>query len=453
MKRLLVWLFKCAAALGGIALLACVAVLLVNQGDDELNPKVAAFLKRERTLVPETQNAYFHVLGLGAAPGEDAHAAGRRWAAAVAGTQALKLAGKEATWPPAPTTVPKLPALCEPDRASCVRWLKEHSDVADKVLRENQQLVTRYRALHDYPRYEEVADVKMLSHPMPPYLPFLTAHRLFLMDVAFRLSENQAEAALADLRSDIAFGRRLLAGSHSIVHKAVASAHVARSVLFASDVMHSTRNAGTLAEVLGPLTDSERRQGSALRGEMALAVTALDPSRTDIEAWGFNGDSLDTLLLKYLFQYHATLNLLYSGYYAPAVAIDALPAAQFETAAAAARAAQPDVRNWRVIYNPIGKLVVAPNLVPGLIQFIARLHDLDALVRLVGLQAEIVGKGIGDGSVGTFVASSSAVNPYSGKPFSWDGKSRQIYFAPHHRYLKDRKIGGVAGRVSVALGE
>src|SRR5207253_7981607 len=122
--------------------------------------------------------------------------------------------------------------------------------------------------------------------------------------------------------------------------------------------------------------------------------------------------------------------------------VDNAPAADLGAAFIRAKEAEPEFSARRAIYNPVGKLLVSSNL-PQLNASFERIHDTDALVRLVALQAEIVAQDVKTDDVAAF--SKKAVDPYTGKPFAWDASTRQLSFEPHNPGVREQKIGGTAG--------
>jgi hypothetical protein len=136
------------------------------------------------------------------------------------------------------------------------------------------------------------------------------------------------------------------------------------------------------------------------------------------------------------------VNLLY-GFTRAWSEVDQAPAAELDAAFARARAAEPKFSAWGAIYNPVGKLLVFINaLQPA--GYFERVHDADALVRMVALQAQIVAKNVKPDAI-------DSRNPYTGKPYGWDAQTRQLYFEPRGSSLKERRIGGVANRVGITL--
>lgn len=450
MKKLLKW---AAIAILLVAGIPVAALLLANLRDEELDPAAAAFIKTELPRVPDEQNAFYHLAGLAAALSENPHAAGRTWLAQVHATQARRLAGESAAWPEPLKGSPKLPALCSPERGdSCIQWLKEKPD-ARKHLAEHAQVVERYRSVHAYPSFADMTDARLYSYPIMAFLPSIEGQRLFLMDLARRFESGETDAALAALRDEIALGRRMMAGSRSILQKTVATSHLTRTTLFASDALATYREAigpkaALLGEALRPLSTDERQLLPALRTELALMASALDPTR-------WRGDDLalglDPMLMKPFYQHRASVNLLYQGYFRQLAELDSAPATQLDAALAKARAAEPQVTAWN-LYNPVGKIFLK-SAAPELTNFFDRTHDADALVRMVALQAAIVANRVKDEEIAAFTASQarSIANPYTGKAYDWDAKARQLYFLPRSKNLRERRLGGIADRVALTI--
>jgi hypothetical protein len=432
----------------GIALLALIGIplavlLLVNLRDEALLPEAVAYMRNDAASLPDERNAFYYVLGFGAPLADDPHKAGRAWLAAVNQTQEQLLRGAEATWPAQPEGFPKIAVACSPDRESCIRWLKEKAE-ARKLVEDNRQAIGRYRGLHAYPGYRDMTDARLFSYPLPSFSPLASAQRLHLLDIAQRFERGEVDAALAALRDEIALARRMMAGSRSLLQKMLAAAQLVRTTLFASDVLTAHRprigqRAAMLAETLRPLSAEERSLAPALRSEFAMAASATDPTRWRGEDFGIG---IDTMLARPFYQHRASVNLLY-GFSRAWSEVDQASAAELDAAFARAKAAQPQFSAWGAVYNPIGKLLVFINtLQPA--GYFERMHDADALVRMIGLQAQSVAKNVMPDAI-------ESVNPYTGKPYGWERGTRQLYFEPRGSYLKERKIGGAANRVAVTI--
>jgi hypothetical protein len=440
MKKALKWLGIVLFALLGVPL---AVLLLINLRDEALLPEAVAYMRNDAASLPDEQNAFYYLLGFGAPLADDPHKAGKAWLVAVNQAQESLLKGAEANWPAQPEGLPKIAATCSPDRESCVRWLKDKAQ-AGKLVEDNRQAIGRYRGVHAYPGYRDMTDARLLSYPMPSFTPLASAQRLYLLDIAQRFERGEVDAPLAALRDEIALARRMMAGSHSLLQKVLATAQLVRTSLFASDVLSAHRarigpKAAVLAGALAPLSAEERGLAPTLRSEFAMAASASDPSRWHGEDFGIG---IDTMFARPFYQQRASVNLLY-GFTRAWSEVDQAPAAELDAAFARARAAEPKFSAWGAIYNPVGKLLVFINaLQPA--GYFERVHDADALVRMVALQAQIVAKNVKPDAI-------DSRNPYTGKPYGWDAQTRQLYFEPRGSSLKERRIGGVANRVGITL--
>lgn len=438
-KRLLLIIF-------GVAVLALVFALVVNLRDEPLLVEASDFMKPPAASVPKEQNAFYYVVGFEAPLNEDPHKAGLAWMDAVDTTQQKLLSGAEAPWPAQPRGLAKIEAYCNPEKASCIRWLKDTTE-GRPALADNAPIVARYKRVLAYPGYAEATDPRLYSYPLPRYLAFGNAQRFHLLDIAQRLERGEIDGALAALRDEIAFDRRMLAGSRTLLHKMVAAGELQRAAVFASDVLATYRKeigsrAAILMEAMKPLTADERALTPALRTEFAMAATSLEPARLRAEDLGMQ---LDTRLLRPFYQHRATVNMIYRLTQAWS-AVDNAPASELGVAMIRAKEAEPEFSARRAIYNPVGKMIFFNNL-PQLTASFQRLHDTDALVRLVALQADIVAQDVKPDDIPAFTK--KAIDPYSGKPFAWDPGKNQLWFEPRNPTIKEQKIGGSAGRVSV----
>lgn len=441
LKRLVVVVF-------GLAVLALAFLLVVNLRDEPLAPDAAEFMKLPAASVTKAQNAFYYVVGFEAPLADDPHKAGLGWLEAIDGAQQKLLTGADAPWPAQPRGLSKIEAYCIPEKSSCIRWLKESTE-GRPALNDNAAVVARYRRVLSYPGYLEAVEPQVSSYPLPRYLAFTNAQRFFLLDIAQHLERGEIDTALAALRDEIAFDRRMLAGSRTFFHKSVAAAQLQRTAVFAADVLATYREpigprAATLTEALKPLTAEERGVTAALRTEFVTAASALDPVRLRTEELGLG---VDKKLLRPFYQHRATVNMIHRLTQAW-IEVDNASAADVGTALLKAKEAEPQFSVRRAIYNPVGKLLVLHNL-PQFNAYFERVHDTDALVRLVSLQADIVAQDVKPDDVPAF--SKRTPNPYTGKPYAWDASTRQLSFEPRNQNIREQKIGGAAGRVAVTL--
>lgn len=454
MKKIAVVAVKGALWIVGIAVVLGGLLVVGNAFDEDLHPDAAAYLKPGAPArLPDDQNAYFALVGLGAPASEQPHDAGRKWVGAVKDAVARRSRGESAAWPKA-STARSAPEICVPGKSSCLAAAREKEGEARKFVADHALLLARYRVLHAYPGYAETMDYSDLGQPFPPFGPVLSAQRVFHVDAALRLVQGEVDTVLADLEKEIAFLRRLLAGSNLLIGKMVANRLLQRSTLMASDVMARHREAAAsraagLAQALQPLAAEERRMDAALRHEFRfLRNSFLHILRYPELA----GDSWIMGLARLFFAPNATANAEHP-FRKSWLDADALPATKLAGVHKQASAA-PQPPAWMAWYNPVGKILVLPSLDGNAFEaYIKAMHDLDGAVRLVALQAEIVAKNVKDEDVPQFLAAADKryANPWTEKPMQWDPKTRQIYFEPRSKRYQDDKTGGVAGRVSISL--
>jgi hypothetical protein len=424
-------------------------VIAVNLRDEAIAPEADDFMKAPTARVPKDQNAFYYVAGFEAPAAEDPHKAGQAWVDAVDATQQKLLSGaRDAPWPEQPRGLSKIEAYCIPEKTSCIRWLKESTE-GRPALADNAAIVARYRRVLSYPAYAEATDPRFYSYPLPRYAAFSNAQRLYLLEAAQRLERGEIDEALVALREEIAFARRMLAGSHSLPHKMLAAAHLQRTAVFAADALATYREqigprAAVLEQSLRPLSAEERALAPSLRSELVMAASALEPTRWRREDIGL---PVDTMVLRPFYQHRATVNMLYRVTRAWSD-VDNAPATELGPAFMRAREAEPEFSVRRAIYNPVGKMLFFNNR-PQLTPYFERIHDTDALVRLVALQAEIVAQNVKPDDVAE--VSKRRLDPFTGKPFAWDLTTRQLSFEPHNASLREQKIGGVPNRVAITL--
>lgn len=125
--RGMLWIVGIVLVLGGL-------LVAGNAFDEGLNPGAAAYLKPDAaSQLPDDQNAYYSVVGLGAPATDQPHDAGRKWVGAVRDTVAKRSAGESAEWPK-PSAARPVPGLCVPGKNSCLAAAREKEGEARKLV-------------------------------------------------------------------------------------------------------------------------------------------------------------------------------------------------------------------------------------------------------------------------------------------------------------------------------
>lgn len=437
LKRAAKWMAAAAAAVVAFALIA-------NAFDEDLDPEVLAVLEARPAPIAFARNGYFYLVGIGTS-GEDPHAAGRRYVAAVEAAQQKRIAGEDVQWPRIERLKIAASDLCGMDGGvPCLEKVRADEAGARRLLAEHAVLVERYRALLEYPQYQETQRLRHYETPLPDYLGLGAAQRLFHVQAALRLREGKALQVAYDLERALRLSRRMLAGSSTVLGKMLAAAHGRRAALFLSEALPAVARAdrkalARLAEALAPLSSAERDLARTFASELAMAASAMRSC-----------DATESALACYFFQPNATLNRLYFASHKPFLELAQAPAHRFDELRRTLH--EPAFPWWSALYNPRGKamLVMSGGRPPW--DYVARLNDLDALFRVVALQALIGERELKAAEVPDFLAGSVKryADPYSGKAMGWDARRGQLWFQPRGTPGL-RNVGGVDERFSAGL--
>ncbi|HEV2703764.1 MAG TPA: hypothetical protein VGV09_19220, partial [Steroidobacteraceae bacterium] len=344
------------------------------------------------------------------------------------------------------------------------------------LLADNRDLYQRYLELAQLQGYQETARPSYLAP-----IRFLPAElrALFLVNVSLRLQTGslaQRRDALADLQNDLRLWRRVLTGDGRFEYKMVAVASLQGDYLLLADMIADPRTdlAAVSPDVQSLVPVFELGDWSIPRAFTAqYRAFSSDWVQTRYMYSGewkpapSSGDtpprfwrSLGRAVESHYFQFNSTENLA---------------AEQMDQLMAVARAAPSQfyalrdlAQNWErdnltpysvggsydpasyvyeahgifgrwlhrhlnmisapVIFNPVGKVLVANSLAANLPDFSLRAYDGAALQRLVKLGYEIRRRQLGPSSIPAFLQQHPewATHPVSGRPFLWNAGSSEI---------------------------
>ncbi|MGH8667896.1 MAG: hypothetical protein ACREUH_01575 [Burkholderiales bacterium] len=440
--------------IGALAVIAL--AVIANAFDEDVHPEVKAYLDARPRAVAEARNGYFQMVGLDA-QGEEPHAAGRRHVAALMSAEARAPGAKRPqTEQPEMKSMP-LPRgkgtarLCAgPESEPCISKVHADEAAARKLVADHALLVERYRALLEYPAYVETYRPRHYNAPIGRFDPVMSAQQLFHVQAALRLRKGKALQVAYDLERSLAFGRRMLAGSTTLIGKMLAAAHARRTAQFVSEALPFVARAdpktlSRLADALAPLSSEEHSFAQVYRTELAMFASIARICRdrqAEADAWG--------AFHCYFFQPNATLNRQYFTIHKVLIAMGEAPAQRFDVLARELEDASESFPCWSILYNPTGKVLVGGRTMHA--KYVARVHDVDALFRVVALQAMIGERELKGDEVPAFLAGNVKRygDPYSGKAMGWDAARRQLFFQPRGTPgLMD--VGGVEKRFSAGL--
>jgi hypothetical protein len=428
------WLILASAY---ILLMAVLAVV-----DEPLNPEVESFVAVHSDPVPDAENAYYAMLGFSAPPGTDIHSRGigivARYKEAFEKETGLAefdlkkhLGGRELA------VTGQIPEFYKDRTFSCLGYAKTSQKEVQQLLADNRELLDRYYSLYHYPHYHDTAPV---SQPglFPLFAPVRAANRLMLLSLAREANAGRIDAALNSLARDIDYWRLVLKESNELISKLVSIALVKSDYLFLSDLIsHNKVGRGqqrAVERLLDGLTREELDMSGTMRREFRFTMHQIRDIKRSFFRKKQDGKrkfDAEVFLLPF-FKVNASINIIYPS---RKKLVEAAKLTGHQLAA--------ESREWEetkkaklglsAIYNFVGAILHYPmgdreNIT--YLPYLARVHDLDGLIRLVAIRSQAARQKIPLRTLDRFVQTIDArySNPYTGTPMKWDGQKKSLYF-------------------------
>ncbi len=450
-----------------VVVLAIPALLLaINAIDEDLKPEVAAFAQPFKPRFSDKENAYYAIMGFQAAEGQHPHVVGRRIVAEYESQLAkdpLMTEFKTELYLGGPKLVEKgkVRELCDVQKGPCslANYVAKEAEI-ERMLMDNRVLLERYRLLYTYPHFEEAATPTVVE-PLPSYPQWMAL--LSNGEIAIKVKRGDTAQALDMLERDILFWRRVLSEARSSFAKAVVSNMLYRDYYLLSEIANSHPDVAKtyydqLAKIALPLDKDVSNFAECVRLEFINSKHEWKRLYLGMRENPFvsgNG-TLEKLLgiptipnwLWPLLKPNATINHIYEAFRSQ-VELAAMPAPRFakekeQIKQRIASKFDADAEfGWHAFYNPIGKYLTSVNQ-PDFSAHIARVHDLDGLIRLVALQVQIKSKGLSGAEIADYLntADKRYVDPYTDRPMQWDPKQRLLFFnGMSTRFGKDGVVG------------
>ena len=425
---------KILRALGLLLLLSLVALIVVvaiNQFDETLDPQAAAWGEPRPATVPEAENGYYALLGLGAPLDADPAAFARAWMA-----EARAAAKENRMEKSLAKNHPARPLPCNPSDVSCLDTARANAAELTSTLSHYKQDIARYESLLAAKRYEEVLDYRRrITSFGADSGPLVVAQHVYLTQAALAAARGDIEAAVGAVERDIAMCRLMLGGARTMVAKAIAVHRYWTSLAFLADLMRQQPTAlepfaPRLRVMLAGIDASALRLDTPLENEFAtykqFVLDAVNAGFND--AAGFKASFAEKLF----YLPNATINGLRRDLFALTEALQRPPSQIKDAAQRATQASLDQYPAWSYLYNPIGKdsLIAGATSASITIYYALRLHDLDAFNRLVGLRLEAMLAKISTAQAAEFAAKSDPRfhDPYTGKPMAWDAVKGRFHF-------------------------
>jgi hypothetical protein len=266
------------------------------------------------------------------------------------------------------------------------------------------------------------------------------ACRLHLAQITLLAIEGDPAQAASELQAGLALWRGILGQEGNLLlDRLTALAVIARYAQTASHLLRSGYfgpvEAGLMAKAFAPLSVDERRMHGTLEVE-GVTIGLIGDYEIFKDAVPFSLEDLPRWLPYGVIRAFYRRNWVANQIFRRAIVwneIDRMTAREF-------KANLPDAqrivtRSFRPVglvqylFNGVG-VFVGTTPPPECSKYIARAHDLDANVRLVGLQAQIKAAQIPPDKVADFVAAAGAetFDPYTEAPMKYDPEAGTLSF-------------------------
>jgi hypothetical protein len=446
-------------ALVCVVALAVATIMFINRSD---RPESAAARALDVSLlqlpaVPDADNGFVYLLGLGAGPDSDPVALGLQrvaWSHAVT-KDSDNVPGSFPTADSAPVLSypPDMAAIrnqCQAVDRACAALLEKRAGAIDAWLAAQAFALERYQTMLTRPQWRETTafDVRL---PSPDYGVAIDGQHLQMLQ-AWRLAgKGDARGVKALLDADTAFWRMTMASADSMLAKTVAAVALKRQFQWGNLALRRLP-AARAGEALpdqwrAELSPLERSLLRACAGEYQAVVTTTRFFRSDVSRVSDDTPGeismydVATALLMPTFQRQDYKNRYAALATAVASSLDvpyrAYPGALLQARRMVARSA--DGAFEHALYNWPGNALFASGS-PDHTGFGTRAADVEGARRLALLAAALRQGGVVAEQVRERLGATALREPYEGRPFLWDPATGSIVFVglepgPRGRHL------------------
>jgi hypothetical protein len=427
------------------------AVLLAGLAlyDERLDPDVAKFLDVPAVTIPDTENAYFAMLGFEAPPGADIMAAGQQKYRTMIEDAARKQKSqnKNAQTPGKPDENKLAFKGKELPKEKLFSFAVSPGKL-DQLVSDNTELLERYRSLKQYTGLAEPSgDGYAFEMPFPMLSAVRNCQTLFIMQQLGKTAEGEIAAPLEAIIEDIAYWRGVQRQSRLLITRMVAIAMQKTGYTALSEIVGNVRisdaDSERIRKCLTPQSQAEQDLTPVFRQE---AISMRDMYRT---LYGSYDSLAKRTAVRLFIKENATLNKGVREYMKTS-RISLLPPEEFYrsyfTDDALKKNAQQSTIGLKVVYNFGGELL-STIAVPSFNSSFGRVHELEALRRMVLLRMLIRERKIDEAGMPEFLKGIGReyANPFTGEPMQWDIKSKSIF-------VSGVQNDGTKGKKRVELG-
>lgn len=294
----------------------------------------------------------------------------------------------------------------------------------ERLLSDNRELLEKYDALYAYPRYAEPLDLGYCM-PYPKFAPVRDIQKVKFLRLAQVEGQGDVQSALLALQADADFWRRTSIGARTLLSKMISLVMLSGDMRFAAELgarlpPGHDEEWRIVQSILKPFDQGETALTRALEGETIWSLLAFKSAVTAARQ--------DSMMHSLLLKSNATRNRIYS-YYQIFIAASKMTPGDFAATIARKEKVDSRIRDWSVIYNPVGEIILNTVSQPSIAGYIKRGHNLEGLRRLAQLKIMAAREGVEPSEMQRFLDAHRAEygNPYTGESMQWDAGRKRIF--------------------------
>ncbi len=461
-QKILYWSLRLVIGLALFALLLVAVFVAINWKDEKLSPDALAILREPEIRLPDEKNGFYILREIEAANDVPLMETGIKEVKAEKqlasqGVAALQQYARQ--WNTAKAqNFSWEQGRCQKIAGNCVQHDLEHREELSALMAQNQLLAERYALMRAMPDYQEI----QLANPaamLPAYSPVMKAADMLITQAALDIADGKWEAGLQQLDSNDRQIRLMLSNSESLISKMVMQAALRRQARVVSELAvlypgFFENNDEHLMRLVRSLTDNEKSLTAAYTYEARSQMnsflslrqaTLLEDKASGKPFWPFS------VLGAYAYHANASANRI-AACWLVIIETSKQDARDINATRENLSALEMQMFGHGVfsflnyVYNPVGKIVLQIAM-PDQLAYLDRTRDMEAYLRLVSLQLNILSNKVPKADIASFVnhAPAGLRNPYDATPMVWDDKTEQLKFTGHER--SSNNLDG--GKISV----
>ena len=417
--QLILWLLS-------IPVVLVLLVVLYYQFDEDLRPEVVEILDYQPEKIPANENGYYALLGLFADKDAVPHEKGLLIAVeaekrydSFEGLAMVSITDIEG----AVVIEPKIDeaSLCgsEPD---CLENILNRKTYFQKVLQENDLLISRLRHLYNYKYFQESPAVLVV-----PNLKIV--HRILDADIVLKWINSEHQAAVLSLRDDLNFWRHVSSSDTSLITRMVAESVIESDLHilseFISDCSNCINEELLEKQLLRPTTSPEIDMTRVF--EFEYRTMYHDVSKLIEQS---KKESVGQAILYYLlFKQNSVFNKMYA-IFDQAINLSKCELGKYENCYDAYMSeSRKDIDFWSAEFlkDPVGEVIFHISK-PTYHNYVWRSFRKELLRRLIYAKHLLYKNNVSENDIQGFLNElpENLMNPVMHQAIEWDGENRRL---------------------------